>query len=242
MADDANPIEPSASDKPALKLGLFSYPVLQAADILLYQTTHVPVGEDQAQHLEFARELANSMNHTYSRGAVPSPNSWKGFPLPQTILSPAKRVMSLRDPTKKMSKSDPDPQSRILITDSREQIEKKIRHALTDSIVGVSYDRALRPGVSNLLDIMYYMDESIYASPQEIATDMSGTQLSMRAMKEQVAKKISDGLAPVRERYFEITARRPEDIAEEMHRGAEGARIRAKETLDQVQTAMGLRP
>lgn len=242
MADDANPIEPSASDKPALKLGLFSYPVLQAADILLYQTTHVPVGEDQSQHLEFARELANTMNHTYSRGKTPSPNEWKGFPLPQTILSPAKRVMSLRDPTKKMSKSDPDPQSRILITDSRDQIQKKIKHALTDSIVGVSYDRTLRPGVSNLIDIMYYMDESIYDSPQQIANEMSSTELSMKGMKEQVAKTIADGLAPVRERYLEVMARQPEDIAEEMRKGAERARFRARETLGQVQTAMGLRP
>ena len=240
VSDDANPMESSTPDKPALKLGLFSYPVLQAADILLYQTTHVPVGEDQQQHLEFARELASTMNHAYRQPpATPAP-SWTGFPLPQTILSPAKRIMSLRDPTKKMSKSDPNPESRILITDSRQDIEKKIRHALTDSIQGVSYDRALRPGVSNLIDIMYHMDESKFTSPDQIASDMFGANLTMKAMKEQVAKTVADRLAPVRDRYFQIMARPSEEVAQEMHRGAVEARTRAKDTLDRLKTAMGL--
>lgn len=241
VSDDANPMETSASDKPALKLGLFSYPVLQAADILLYQTTHVPVGEDQQQHLEFARELANTMNHAYCRGPVSPESSWTGFPLPQTILSPAKRIMSLRDPTKKMSKSDPNPESRILITDSRQDIEKKIKHALTDSIQGISYDRALRPGVSNLIDIMYHMDESNFTSPDQIARDMFGANVTMKAMKEQVAKTIVDRLAPIRDRYLETMARPSEDVAQQMYRGAVEARTRARDTLDQLKTAMGLR-
>ncbi|KAF1972232.1 tryptophanyl-tRNA synthetase-like protein [Bimuria novae-zelandiae CBS 107.79] len=241
MADDANPMEASAPNKPALKLGLFSYPVLQAADILLYRTTHVPVGEDQAQHLEFARELANSMNHTYCRATPPSQTPWEGFPLPQTILSPAKRIMSLQDPAKKMSKSDPDPRSRILITDSADVIEKKIRHALTDSIQGVSYDRELRPGVSNLIDIMYYMDESKYTSVEQIVDGMSGANVTMKTMKNQVAKSIVECLAPIRERYFEIMARRPEDVAEEMREGAVVAGRRARSTLDRLKEAMGLR-
>ena len=240
MADDANPLETSAPNKPALKLGLFSYPVLQAADILLYRTTHVPVGEDQAQHLEFTRELATSVNHTFGNTADHLPSPWQGFPIPQTILSPAKRIMSLRNPSKKMSKSDQDPGSRILITDSPEDIQRKINKTVTDSTFDISYDREARPGVSNLIDIMYYMNESRYTSPEQIAKDMFGANTTMKGMKEQVGKAIVDGLAPVRERYLEVMARRPEDIAGEMENGAAKARVRAKETLDQFKVAMGL--
>jgi tryptophanyl-tRNA synthetase len=243
VADDADPLE-SAPNKPALKLGLFSYPVLQAADILLYNATHVPVGEDQAQHLEFTRELASSFNHIYAREQDPSVGKWAhfdGFNLPKTILSPARRVMSLQDPTRKMSKSDPDERSRILITDSREQIQAKIKVALTDSVPGVSYDRELRPGVSNLIDIMYYMDESKYGSPKEIAGDMFGQNASLKALKEQVATVIADALEPIRERYHEQMARPQNDIDAELTRAATVASNTAGETMLRVNTAMGLR-
>ncbi|KAF2446553.1 Aminoacyl-tRNA synthetase, partial [Karstenula rhodostoma CBS 690.94] len=214
VADDADPLE-SAPNKPALKLGLFSYPVLQAADVLIYNATHVPVGEDQAQHLEFTRELAKSFNHVYAKKTRRQPGdriTFKGFNIPKTILSPAKRVMSLQDPTKKMSKSDPDERSRILITDTREQIQAKIKVALTDSIPGISYDRELRPGISNLIDIMYYMDESRYDSPEAIAQEMSSADLSMKALKEKVATTVADKLEPIRERYNEQMARSAEDL------------------------------
>jgi tryptophanyl-tRNA synthetase len=204
LPSDASPLDPSPTNKTALKLGLFSYPVLQAADILLYNTTHVPVGEDQAQHLEFARELAAGFNHVYA------PNSKEPILIPpQTILSPAKRVMSLTNPAKKMSKSDPDPKSRILITDSFEDISRKFRTALTDSIEGVSYDHATRPGVSNLVDIIYHMDESKFPSPEAAAQDMNA--LSMKALKEQAAKTVETGLRDVRERYEFIMGRKNAD-------------------------------
>ncbi|KAJ4353702.1 Tryptophan--tRNA ligase, mitochondrial [Didymosphaeria variabile] len=237
MADNADPLETSAPNKPALKLGLFSYPVLQAADILLYNATHVPVGEDQAQHLEFTRELANSINHVYAKSDSP----FRGFSLPQTIHSPAKRIMSLQEPTKKMSKSDLDERSRILITDSREQIHLKIKHALTDSISGVSYDRKSRPGVSNLIDIMYYMDESKYDSPEVIAADMLGRDLSLKALKEQVATTIADGLEPIRERYNEQMARSLKDVDLEMAEAANKARSAAGANLRRLKEAMGMR-
>lgn len=204
LPSDASPLDPSPTNKTALKLGLFSYPVLQAADILLYNTTHVPVGEDQAQHLEFARELAAGFNHVYA------PKSKEPILIPpQTILSPAKRVMSLTNPTKKMSKSDPDPKSRVLITDSFEEISRKFRTALTDSIEGVSYDHATRPGVSNLVDIIYYMDESKFPSPEAAAQDMNA--LSMKALKEQAAKTVETGLRDVRGRYKFIMERKNAD-------------------------------
>ncbi|KAF2747895.1 tryptophanyl-tRNA synthetase-like protein, partial [Sporormia fimetaria CBS 119925] len=223
-------LDNTSGSKEALKLGLFAYPVLQAADILLYGTTYVPVGEDQAQHLEFSRELANGFNHSI-RPSKPV------FQAPQTILSPAKRVMSLKDPTKKMSKSDPDPKSGILITDTKEEIWGKIRTALTDSIEGVSYDRETRPGVSNLIDLMCYMDEGLTMTPQELAIDMK--DLSMRALKEKVAETLDASLKDVRERYnFYINSEEAvlRDIAEE-------AKVRATKTADakmkEVRKAIG---
>ncbi|KAJ4302921.1 Tryptophan--tRNA ligase, mitochondrial [Kalmusia sp. IMI 367209] len=237
LADNASPLDPSPSNKAALKLGLFSYPVLQAADILLYQATHVPVGEDQAQHLEFARELANGINHTFFANKKITPF----IKPPQTIHSPAKRVMSLQNPIKKMSKSDPDPRSRILITDTRETIHAKIKHARTDSVAGISYDRDMRPGVSNLIDIMYYMDETKHTSPEMLAHDMFGADLSMKAMKEKVADTIDEALAEVRERFREQMARSNADVLKEVSTGAAKARSIAGDTHIRLKSAMGLR-
>lgn len=242
MAENADPFESSAPNKPALKLGLFSYPVLQAADILLYNASHVPVGEDQAQHLEFTRELAKSINHSYAQrpGSSRGLGKFSGFRIPETIHSPAKRIMSLQEPTKKMSKSDPDKRSRILVTDSREEIENKIRRALTDSIPGVSYDRAARPGVSNLIDIMYYMDESKYASPEQIANDVFGPESTLKTLKDEVARTISDKLEPIRERYLEQMAGPPDNIDVEMVKGAHLPRTIAGVNLGKLKDAMGL--
>ncbi|KAI9661668.1 MAG: Tryptophan--tRNA ligase, mitochondrial [Bathelium mastoideum] len=160
LPDNASPFDPTVKAK--LKLGLFSYPVLQAADILVHRATHVPVGHDQSQHLEFARECANGFNHNYGRVLV----------APDTLLSPAKRVMSLTEPHLKMSKSHANPKSRILITDGCEEIEKKIKGALTDSVSGISYDLVERPGVSNLLDIMFHLqDDNKQASLEELVKD-----------------------------------------------------------------------
>ncbi|KAL5406508.1 hypothetical protein PMIN06_002794 [Paraphaeosphaeria minitans] len=240
VADDADPLD-SAPNKPGLKLGLFSYPVLQAADVLLYNATHVPVGEDQAQHLEFTRELARSFNHVYARPhADPTDqDAFRGFNIPRTILSPAKRVMSLQDPTKKMSKSDPDERSRILITDTREQIQAKFKAALTDSTPGISYDRELRPGVSNLLDIMYYMDQSKYESPEAIARDFA--DVSMRALKEEVATAVADHLDPIRERYKEQMARSQDDVNTERWSSGRTVGSLSGLTIQRVKQAMGLR-
>jgi tryptophanyl-tRNA synthetase len=232
LPENASPLEPAAN-KDALKLGLFSYPVLQAADILLYNTTHVPVGEDQAQHLEFTRDLAIGFNHQYAPDSVPPL-----LTVPQTLLSPAKRVMSLVDPTKKMSKSDPKPKSRILITDSREEIQAKLRTALTDSIEGVSYDRDGRPGVSNLVDLMYHFDESAAASPEELARDLK--DFSMRALKEKVADTIDAGIRDTRERYDELMGGDQKQLIEHAEEGAKRAEEMAESTMKRVRGAMGI--
>lgn len=230
LAQRAHQSKTSTEKEP--KLGLFSYPVLQAADILVHRATHVPVGEDQAQHLEFARECASTFNHVIAGGKpvlVP----------PGTLLSPARRVMSLTNPTKKMSKSDDNPKSRILITDGKDVIEKKLKSALTDSIEGVSYDPELRPGVSNLLELIFHMQAGEQGAPEsveDLASDCA--DLSMRALKERVALSVDKRLASIRERYEELMAdtNTLEDVAEE---GTVKASESAERTMRMVREAVG---
>ncbi|XP_039697270.1 tryptophan--tRNA ligase, mitochondrial [Pteropus medius] len=124
-------------------VGLLTYPVLQAADVLLYKSTHVPVGEDQAQHLELVQDLARGFNKKY--GAF--------FPLPAPLLTSMKKVKSLRDPSAKMSKSDPDKLATVRITDSPEEIVQKFRKAVTDFTSEVTYEPASRAGVANMVAI-----------------------------------------------------------------------------------------
>ncbi|KAI3010648.1 hypothetical protein CBS147346_1413 [Aspergillus niger] len=208
-----------------LRLGLFSYPVLQAADILVHRATHVPVGEDQKQHLEFSRNIANSFNHVY--GTV--------FPSPESLISPAKRVMSLKEPTLKMSKSHVDERSRILLTDSPSQIHKKLKAALTDSETTITYDPFRRPGVSNLLELLGHFEGR---SCEELALEFQST--SLRAFKENLAHKISNHLQPVREKYFSLMEDKTgylEDISE---KGARAARANAELTMTRVRETMGL--
>jgi tryptophanyl-tRNA synthetase len=132
----------------AVPLGLLSYPVLQAADILLYRATHVPVGEDQHQHLELARDVAGAFNRRFADGRPVLPP-----PATVSLGGPVARVMSLRDGARKMSKSDADDGSRINLTDSADVIADKVRRARTDSVAGFTYDPAGRPDKANLLGI-----------------------------------------------------------------------------------------
>ena len=142
--DNSSILEDNVLEK--TKAGLFCYPALQAADILLYKSTHVPVGDDQSQHLELCRSIAKTFNSTYKTNV---------FPLPKTLLTPAKKILSLKNPQKKMSKSDPVATSCVYVTDSPEDIQFKIRKATTDSIQGsIYYDPIERPGVSNLINIV----------------------------------------------------------------------------------------
>jgi tryptophanyl-tRNA synthetase len=153
-------------------------------------------------------------------------------------LASAKRVMSLKEPTLKMSKSHEDPRSRILLTDSHEEIHKKVRVALTDSKAGISYDPKTRPGVSNLLDILSHLDDD-RASAAEIALDMQG--LSLRAFKETVADKVSATLAPIRESYGALMSSARKDELDNVARlGAEAAQMNASTVLSQVKRAVGL--
>ncbi|KAJ0116417.1 hypothetical protein J7T55_007397 [Diaporthe amygdali] len=227
-----------ANKAAALKLGLFSYPVLQAADILVHRATHVPVGEDQRQHLEFARECATGFNHAHGGGGGGNPGI---LVPPETIVSPARRVMSLTDPTKKMSKSDANPASRVLITDAPAEIRKKVMRAVTDSQSGsVSYDPESRPGVSNLLEILAIL-EGEERTPAEAAAGFAGSQHPLKALKERTADAIVAELRDVRERYFELMGHNDGKELDEIEaRGAEKARASADVTMKLVKEAVGL--
>lgn len=215
-----------------LMLGLFAYPVLQAADILLYKTTLVPVGEDQAQHLELSRSLARTANGRMGK---------KVFTMPETLLSQyAARVGDLRDPVKKMSKSATNPKSRISIIEDPDTIRKKISGALTDSQAGVSYEPLSRPGIANLLDIY----ASFTGRSHEMAMIVEDSKdLSHRAVKEMVADAVIAGLAPIRERFNDLDIEsdhgrsRLDDVK---HKGKEKARKIAQETMAEVREHMGL--
>lgn len=214
-----------------LKLGLFSYPVLQAADVLVHGSTHVPVGHDQAQHLEFARELAIGFNNLYGPDVLTPP---------ETILSPAKRIMSLTNPMSKMSKSALNAKSRIALTDSEVVIRSKIQGAVTDSIKqGAYHDIEKRPGVSNLMELARYCNPPGDSSKHDdIVADLNG--LSMQALKSRVAQIIEETIRPIREKYQALISdtQSLDNVADD---GADRARQNAAATLARVQHAIGLR-
>jgi tryptophanyl-tRNA synthetase len=176
--------EKAGKDRENAVVGLFTYPVLMAADILAYQATHVPVGDDQKQHLELARDIAGTFNRVFGKEL---------FPLPEPmILGEATRVMSLRDGTKKMSKSDPSDQSRLNLTDDADAIALKLRRAKSDSILGVSYDPDGRPEASNLLTIY-----AALADKPRGEVEAAFAETPFATFKTQLAELAVEKLAPI---------------------------------------------
>jgi len=211
------------SDKAGSNLGLYSYPVLMAADILLFRADAVPIGEDQKQHLELTRDLVERFNHRFG----------DEFPMPEPII-PEKgaRVMSLQDPTAKMSKSDPDESSRILILDDPDTIRKRLKRAVTDSETEVRYDWATKPGISNLIEIMsLFTDASVASIEADYGSGGYGK------FKEAVAEAVVAGLAPLRSNYDELD---DAEVARLMQRGALDARTRAEGFQQAVRRRVGL--
>lgn len=183
----------AGKDKEKAPLGLFAYPVLMAADIIGYHATHVPVGEDQKQHLELARDIAGAFNRAYGE---------EFFPLPEPMIMPtAARVMSLRDGSKKMSKSDPSDYSRITLTDDADAIAQKIRKATTDATPGITFDAENRPEVANLLTIFAALTDR---TPQAVAAQFADAQTS--AFKAALVEVAVAHLAPITERMRELLA------------------------------------
>lgn len=203
--------------------GLFTYPVLMAADILLYQTDLVPVGEDQKQHLELARDLAERFNNRYS----------PTFKVPEPLIKKeGARIMSLQDPSKKMSKSDDNENAYILILDEPDAIRRKIKRAVTDSFGEVKY-RDEQPGIKNLMEIYSAFSG---CSIEDIEKRYEG--LGYEQFKEDLAEVIIEGLNPIQERYREYMNNK--DFLEKVYKeGAEKARYISNKTLSKVYRKVG---
>ncbi len=209
-------------------VGLYTYPVLMAADILVYQATHVPVGEDQKQHLELAREIAGSFNHRYGVDL---------FPLPEPqILGEATRVMSLRDGTKKMSKSDASDFSRINLTDDADLIAQKIRKAKTDPEPLPSEPAGLdgRAEAANLVALYAAMAEQ---PPAAVLADYGGQNFA--PFKAALADLMVAHLAPIAGELRRLLAD-PGTVEAVLARGAARARALGETTLAETQETMGL--
>ncbi len=211
-----------------VSIGLLDYPVLQAADILLYEPDLVPVGEDQKQHLELTRDIANRLNFQYGSEDQPI------LKVPQPLIREAgARVMSLTDGSKKMSKSDPSEQSRIDLTDAPEVIVKKIKRAKTDPERGLWFDDPARPECHNLLNLyMLLSGQSKAAVAAECAT------MGWGQFKPLLAETAVTALAPIQETFHALMADRPY-LDSLLKQGREKAAAVANLTLTRVKDALG---
>jgi len=212
-----------SAGKDSVRVGLFSYPVLQAADILLYDAERVPVGDDQRQHLELTRELAIRFNHRYGDTLV----------VPEAAIPAAgARVMDLQHPENKMSKSVNSPLGTVLMLDSPDEIRRKVKKAVTDTDGEVRYDRAAKPGLSNLLELL------------AVATGRTPTVVAHSYerygdLKDDVADALVELLRPVRERR-EALAADPGAVTSLLATGADKARDVASATYRRAASAIGL--
>ncbi|MGA2391754.1 MAG: tryptophan--tRNA ligase [Candidatus Lustribacter sp.] len=216
--------EKSEAQRGEVRVGLFTYPVLMAADILLYRTTHVPVGDDQKQHVELTRDLAQRFNSTY--GQV--------FVLPEPVIpKTGARIMGLDDPTKKMSKSAPGSYHAIRVLDPPDQIKKAVMSAQTDSGREVRADPA-RPGITNLL--------AIYAAATGTGIEAAEAHFAGARgygdVKKELVDVLVETLRPLRERYAELAAD-PATVRALLRQGAAAVEPIARATVDDVKRAMG---
>jgi tryptophanyl-tRNA synthetase len=212
-------------------VALFTYPVLQAADVLLYQATHVPVGEDQKQHLELARDIAQKFNNDFASEDAPV------FTLPDPIVPPdAARIMSLRDGTAKMSKSDPSDMSRLNLADDADTMAAKIKKAKTDPDVlpGEVAGLAGRAEALNLVSIYAALEGS---TPDAVLSRFAGQGFG--AFKPAMAELVVETLGPIRQRFVELKADR-ESLDAILARGAARAREIGVPTLHAAYNALGL--
>ena len=208
----------------AVSSALFTYPTLMAADILLYQANIVPVGDDQTQHLELTRDVAERFNNRFG----------ETFVLPEIrIPNVGARIMSLQEPTKKMSKSDENTRSFISMLDTPKQMEKKIKSAVTDSDGIIKFDKDNKPGVSNLLSIYASCTGESIASVEEKFKDKRYGDL-----KGEVAQAVVNTLGPIKERHDELI--NSIELDEILTNGAEKANKIASSTLNKAKNKMGL--
>ncbi|MGW0928541.1 tryptophan--tRNA ligase [Streptomyces sp. NPDC002644] len=208
-----------------VRLSLLTYPVLMAADILAYSTEEVPVGEDQRQHVELARDIAERFNQRYGHT----------FVVPRaTLPAVGARVMNLQEPTSKMGKSDLSGLGVVRLLDEPEEVRKKVMRAVTDSGQDVVYDRVRRPGPANLLDILAACTGE---APEKLAAGYPG----YGPLKKDVAEAVVEVLRPARERHAELSAD-PAYVDGVLRAGAERARGMARPVVDAAYRAIGLLP
>ena len=217
--------EKSESKKKRSNAGLLNYPILQAADILLYDTNKVPVGEDQIQHIELARDIAKKFNKKFG----------KTFEIPKHELSKTgARIMSLKNPENKMSKSGKKGNA-ISIFDDPSEIEKKIMSAVTDTDNKIKYDPKDKPAISNLLVIYSkFKDQSIQESRNELRDN------NYKEFKEKLAETLIESLAPFRKKRKELESRREVYVEEILSQGAKKAKSYASSKIVEVRRNMGL--
>ena len=218
--------EKSKKSEENLNAGLFSYPVLMAADILLYQADYVPVGDDQKQHLELARDVAIRFNNKYS----------DTFVVPEPLIKEfGARIMSLQEPTSKMSKSDQDKNSFILLMDDEETIRRKIKRAVTDSVGKVNYTDE-QPGLKNLINIYSVLSGK---SVEDIVNLYK--ELGYGEFKDDLGEVVINALKPIQDRYKEI--RNNKEYLEAIYaEGASKAEKKAIKTLRKVYKKVGFIP
>ena len=229
--------EKAGKDKENASVGLFAYPNLMAADILLYLATHVPVGEDQKQHLELTRDIAQKFNNDFAESIQRNGFGDAFFPITEPLISgPATRVMSLRDGTKKMSKSDPSDYSRINLTDDADAIAQKIRKAKTDPEALPSEEKGLerRPEANNLVGIYAALAQSSKAA---VLGQFGGAQFS--SFKAALIDLLVAKLAPITADMRRLTAD-PAYIEGVLNEGAERAGVLAEKTMQGVHDVLGL--
>lgn len=213
------------SEKKNENAGLLNYPVLMAADILLYDGELVPVGEDQKQHIELARDIARRFNNRFG----------ETFLLPkEKIVKDGARIMSITDPLKKMSKSDANKNSSILLFDSEEDIRKKIKSAVTDTYKTIKYDKVKRPGISNLLTIYALLQET---DVKKVEKEMQGK--TYKAFKEELAELLVEKLEPFRRKREELISREVY-VREILNQGERKARSIAESKMSEVRRKMGI--
>jgi len=215
-----------------ITVGLFNYPVLMASDILLYNASYVPVGDDQSQHLEFTRDIASRMNNRFG----------ELFTVPKSVADQHKffgrdqglRIKDLADPSKKMSKSDETGKGVIFLTDTPEAARKKNMSATTDKLGSINYDKENQPGISNLIDILALLRGK---TPQEVAAKYKGLELYGN-FKKVVADEVVEFLAAFQERLANVD---DSILLAKIESSERTMRITANETLLRAQKAVGLR-
>ncbi|MER7795549.1 tryptophan--tRNA ligase [Streptomyces sp. NPDC097640] len=216
----------------SVRLSLLTYPALMAADILAYGTDEVPVGDDQAQHVELARVLAQRFNQRY--GAV--------FTVPRMTRPPvAARVMDLQDPTSKMGKSHAETAGIVYLLDEEDTVRRKVMRAVTDSGSEVVYDREVQPGVANLLEILAACMDGADGTDGKAPEELAGEYSSYGALKKDTAEAVVELLRPIRARHAELCAD-PSYVDGVLRAGAERARGLARPRVDAAYEAVGLLP